>query len=392
MSDYPIPELGDKTPLEVANIPTINRLAREGEVGLVQSIPEGMPAGSDVANLSMMGFDPRQCYTGRSPLEAVSMGIELGPNDVTYRCNLVTLEDTADIHDAVILDHSSGEITTEEAHALVQSLIETLDWQGAELHSGVSYRHCLVLRDGQTGAECTPPHDITGQAVRGRLPGGVNGEQLLAWMDASRAVLKDHPVNVARRAKGLNPANCCWFWGEGTRPKLDSFESMYQTTGGVVSAVDLLKGIGIAAEMEAPEVKGATGTLNTNYAGKVAASLDILKRHDFVYMHFEGPDECGHQGNYEEKIIAIERLDSEVLQPIMQALEDMGEDYRILIAPDHATPIAVKTHTNDPIPYLMYASNEELTPHATAYNEKAAAATGHFVPQASSLMAHLLGK
>lgn len=392
MADYPLAELGQKTPLEAANIPTMDYLAQHGETGLVQTIPEGMPPGSDVANLSIMGYDPTACYTGRSPLEAVSMGIALNKTDVTYRCNLVTVENADNLDDATIIDHSSGDITTEESHQLVDALLQGMDWQGAELYPGVSYRHCLVLRDGKTGAELTPPHDIAGKAVEGHLPAGVNGDQLKKWMQDSHAILDKHPVNEARRARGLNPANCCWFWGEGTRPRLDLFQDVYHVTGGVVSAVDLLKGIGISAGMEAPDVPGATGTLHTNYAGKLAAALDILERNDFVYLHLEGPDECGHQGNTEEKIEAMERIDAQVLKPLMAELDARNWAYHILLAPDHATPIAVRTHTSDPVPFTLYKSDAEALPHATAYNEKSAKETGHFVEAGHLLMGKLLGQ
>lgn len=390
MADYPLENHEGKTPLELAHIPTMDFLAQHGEVGLVQTVPEGMAPGSDVANLSVMGYDPKACYTGRSPLEAVSMGISLGENDVTYRCNLVTLEGEGDLEDMVIIDHSSGEITTEEAHALLASLNEKMIWHGAELYPGVSYRHCLVLREDETGAEHVPPHDITGKKIKDYLPKGRHADQFIQWMKESMAILKDHPVNLARQEKGLNPANCCWFWGGGTRPRLDAFESVYQKTGGVVSAVDLLKGIGLSAEMLAPEVAGATGTLNTNYEGKLNAALDILESEDFVYIHLEGPDECGHQGNVADKVEAIERIDRHILAPLMTALEEKDVSYHLLLVPDHATPIAVRTHTMDPVPYVLYKSDEEMFPHADSYSEKTAKETDQFVAQGHTLMQRLL--
>ncbi len=390
MADYPVPELNNKTPLEVANTPTFDKLAQLGEVGLVQTVPAGMAPGSDVANLAVMGFDAKACYTGRSPLEAVSMGIPLDANDVTYRCNLVTLDDAADINDATILDHSSGEITTEEARILVEDLVKHLDWKGAELHAGVSYRHCLVIRDGKTGAILTPPHDVTGKKIKEHLPQGENADLLKDWMQASRAYLENHPINIARKEKGLNPANCCWFWGEGTRPKLERFEERYHLNGGVVSAVDLLKGIGLSAGLLAPDVEGATGTLNTNYQGKIDAALDILEENDFVYIHFEGPDECGHQGNVQEKILSIERLDELALKPLMKALDERNEMYHILLVPDHATPIVKRTHTSDPIPFVIYRKEKEVGPHAEAYDENHAAATGLKVEEGHQLMSMLL--
>lgn len=390
MADHPQAELDGKTPLQVANIPTFDALAKSGEVGLTYTIPEGMAPGSDVANTAVLGYNPQYNYSGRSPLEAVSMGIELCDDDVTFRCNLVTLTDEENIEDATILDHSSSEITTAEAKELIQALVEEMDWDGADLYPGVSYRHCLVMHHAETGTEFTPPHDITGKAVREFLPKGRYGDKIKHWMSESRKILKNHPVNLKRIEKGLHPANSCWFWGEGTKPALEDFEKVYGKTGGMVSAVDLLKGIGICAGLEAPYIEGATGTLHTNYEGKVAAALDILSRKDFVYIHFEGPDECGHQGNAQEKILSIEWLDEKVLKPIMAELDQRGEDYHILIMPDHATPLEIRTHTGEAIPYLLYKKGEEIGPHADSYDEVAAKATGKIEPHAWDLMGRLL--
>lgn len=390
MAGWSLDELGGKTTLEMAHIPTMDRIAQEGRAGLVTTVPAHMPPGSDVANLSIMGYDPQKAYTGRSPLEAVSMGIAMGPEDVTYRVNLVTIQDGDKLEEATILDHASGDITTPEAHELIKALQDNLDLGDVELYPGVSYRHCLVWREGQTGTDFTPPHDIKGKAVASYLPKGDLGPKFQAWMQASYHILKDHPVNKDREAKGLNPANCAWFWGEGTRPNLDNFEGLYGKTGGVVSAVDLLKGIGIGAGMVAPDVEGATGTLNTNYQGKLDAAMAILEDRDFVYIHLEGPDECGHQGDIEEKIEAISRVDRFMLAPLMEAMEAKGWSYRLLLAPDHATPIAVKTHTHDAIPFVLYDSDHELTPHAEAYSEKACQATALKVEEGYTLMGHLL--
>lgn len=392
MADYPVPALDGKTPLEVANIPTFDWLAQHGETGLVQSIPEGMAPGSDVANLGVMGYDPARYYSGRSPLEAVSLGIELGPNDVAYRCNLITLEGEGALEERIIVDHSSGEITTAEAHELVEALNEALDFDGAELYPGTSYRHCLVIRNGKTGADCTPPHDVVGDKAGLHLPKEQNSELLLRITKESIKVLEDHPINKRRIAEGKNPASCCWFWGEGTRPALTSFEELYHVGGGVISAVDLLKGIALCAGLKAPEVEGATGTLDTNYAGKLDAAMDILDNDDFVYMHFEGPDECGHQANEKDKILAIERLDELVLLPLMKRLKERGWDYNILLMPDHATPIVVRTHTSDPIPYVLYKSTEDIGPHAAAYTEAAAKATGKVMSAAHELIPRLLNQ
>lgn len=390
MADHAQAELGGKTPLEVANIPTFDKLARLGEVGMTYTIPEGMAPGSDVANTAVLGYNPKENYSGRSPLEAVSMGIPLEDTDVTFRCNLVTLTDEAALEDTTILDHSSGEITSEEAKELILALREGLDFGDADLYPGVSYRHCLVFHHAMTGTEFTPPHDITGQPVKGHLPTGRYGEKLTTLMQASRKILANHPVNLRRQEKGLNPANACWFWGEGTKPALGDFKSIYGKTGGVISAVDLLKGIGICAGLEAPHVENATGTLHTNYQGKLEASLAILEKHDFVYIHFEGPDECGHQGNAKEKIQAIEWLDEKCLAPLMQALDDKGEDYNILLMPDHATPLELRTHTAEAIPYILYKKNQTLEHHAEHYDENHAKATGKVEEKAWDLMARLL--
>lgn len=390
MADYPVPVLDGQTPLEKAHIPTLDRLAQEGEVGLTQTIPKGMSPGSDVANLAVFGYDPDVYYSGRSPLEAVSMGIDLALGDVAYRCNLITVEGEGPLAERTIVDHSSGEISTAEAHALIATLQEKLDLQGSELYPGVSYRHCLVLRQGKTGADLTPPHDEVGKKAGGFLPKGENHALLQQLMEASLDILADHPVNQARIAAGKNPANCCWFWGEGTRPALTSFQTLYGKSGGVVSAVDLLKGIGLCAGLEAPEIEGATGTLHTNYEGKLAASLEILEKKDFVYIHLEGPDECGHQGNAADKITAIERLDAQMLKPLLEAMDERQWDYNILVMPDHATPITVRTHTSAPVPYILYKKGKVLLPHAPAYTEALAKATGQHEAKAHQLMARLL--
>lgn len=390
MAGYPLEELGGKTTIQAADCPTMDKIAQRGRAGMVQTVPEGMPPGSDVANLSIMGYDPEVAYTGRSPLEAVSMGIDMGSEDVSYRVNLVTLKNAENLEEATILDHSASEITSPEAHELIKALQEGLELGNAELYPGVSYRHCLVWRDGQMGTEFTPPHDITGKAVAGHLPEGDLGSQFKEWMQASYAILKDHPVNLARMEKGLHPANCAWFWGEGTKPNLDNFAELYGKTGGVISAVDLLKGIGIGSGMIAPDVEGATGTLDTNYQGKLDAALEILEERDFVYIHLEGPDECGHQGDIDAKVESIHRVDDRVLKPLMEAMDKKDWAYRILLVPDHATPIATRTHSSDPIPFALYDSEEELTPHADAYSEEACGATGLIVDPGYKLMAELL--
>lgn len=392
MADYPVPDLDGKTPLEAAHIPTFDKLAQEGDTGLVHTIPEGFPPGSDVANLCVMGYDPVQFYSGRSPLEAVSIGVPLAADDVTYRMNLVTVTEDGAFEDLTMVDHSAGEITTAEADALVQALNEALPLAGNEIYTGTSYRHCLVVHGGQTGADQTPPHDILEQKIGAYLPKGVQADYFNQLMRASMPILKDHPVNRKRMAEGKRPANLAWFWGEGTSPALTPFKELYGKTGGVVSAVDLLKGLGLSAGLTAPEVEGATGTLDTNYEGKLAAALAILKDNDFVYLHFEGPDEAGHHGNPVEKITAIERLDKRVLQPLMAALAEAGEPYHLLLMPDHATPIVERTHTADPIPFTLYRSNQAPTHPAKGYTEKDAQETGWVVPEGHTLMRLLLAE
>ena len=392
MADYPVPDLDGKTPLEAAHIPTFDKLAQEGDTGLVHTIPEGFPPGSDVANLCVMGYDPVQFYSGRSPLEAVSIGVPLAADDVTYRMNLVTVTEDGAFEDLTMVDHSAGEITTAEADALVQALNEALPLAGNEIHTGTSYRHCLVVHGGQTGADQTPPHDILEQKIGAYLPKGVQADYFNQLMRASMPILKDHPVNRKRIAEGKRPANLAWFWGEGTSPALTPFKELYGKSGGVVSAVDLLKGLGLSAGLTAPEVEGATGTLDTNYEGKLAAALAILKDNDFVYLHFEGPDEAGHHGNPVEKITAIERLDKRVLQPLMAALAEAGESYHLLLMPDHATPIVERTHTADPIPFTLYRSNQAPTHPAKGYTEKYAQETGWVVPEGHTLMRLLLAE
>ena len=393
MADRPFAGLDGKTPLEAAYKPNMDRMAREGLCGLTKTVPDGMKPGSDTANLSVLGYDPRTCYTGRSPLEAVSMGIDLLPTDVAYRCNLVTLSDEPDYADKTMVDYSSDEISTEEARELVAYLGNTLfrepEFAGLALYPGISYRHCLVLSNGQTGAELTPPHDFTGKPVAGRLPSGVNGALLLSLMERSYELLKDHPVNLARVAAGKHPANSCWIWGEGTRPALRPFREEYGVSGGVVCAVDLIRGIGICAGMRTAEVEGATGGMVTNYRGKAEAALNLLRDGcDLVYIHIEAPDECGHHGEAQMKIDAIEAIDREVVGFLSDAL--VGEDFAMLITPDHPTPLEVRTHVSDPVPFVIWRSGKTLGPSAARYTEADAAATGFFYEEGPKMMQRLL--
>ena len=340
----------------------------------------------------IMGYDPHDCYTGRSPLEAVSIGIGLADTDVTLRCNLVTLSDEENYEDKTMLDYSAGEISTEEAAELVRFLKENLDGDRLTLYAGVSYRHCLVVKDGKIGHELTPPHDILDKPVRSYLPQGPEGALYLALMERSAQLLRDHPINRARVAAGKNPANSIWLWGEGTRPALENFEKKFGKKGGVISAVDLVKGIGIGAGMRVIDVPGATGNYDTNFAGKADAALDaLLGGLDVVYIHMEAPDECGHQGDTAHKIYSIEQIDEKVVAKLVDGLRKAGEPFRMLICPDHPTPIAVRTHVSDPVPYLLYDSEREHGCGAVAYDEESAKATGIFVGNGYALMPKLLG-
>lgn len=390
MADYPIETLGGRTPLEAADKPHMDAIAQKGTVGMVQTIPTGMPPGSDAANMSVMGFAPARYYSGRSPLEAVSMGIELGADDVTYRTNLVTLSEEADFTARTMLDYSAGEISTAEAKELIEALQPLFAAHGLELYAGISYRHCAVRRSGDTGALLTPPHDISGKPISVHLPKGSYGVELERLLVEASAVLARHPVNLKRIAAGKHPANSVWFWGEGTKPSFSPFESLYGKKGGVVCAVDLIRGLGLCAGMRVSTPPGATGGMVTDYRAKADAALTLLREDcDLVYIHIEAPDECGHQGNARAKVAAIEAIDRDVLGHIMEELNMAGEDYRILLCPDHPTPVAIRTHTGEPIPFVVYDSRkaQEGTPR---YTEEYAKNTGRFLPEGPMLMKQLL--
>lgn len=379
MADWPVEELGGRTPLEAAHHPMMDQLASDGEFGLVKTVPDGMKPGSDTANLSVFGYDPKRYYSGRSPLEAASLGISLSDSDVTYRCNLVTLSDAADIADTTMLDYSAGEISTEEARELILYLDERLASEGVRLYPGFSYRHCLVLNHAETGAELTPPHDFSGKPAEGKLPQGTNAQLLMRWMTSAFLLLKDHPINVSRIAAGKNPANAIWFWGEGRKPALTPFLKKTGLKGAVISAVDLIQGIGKCAEMEVVKVEGATGTYETNFSGKAAAAIDVLARGaDYVYVHIEAADECGHHGQLKEKIFSIEQIDEKVLKPIYDYLESTGEDYAILVLPDHPTPLKIRTHSAEPVPFALYRKGDAAG-KPLRYTENDAKVTGAYV-------------
>ncbi len=386
MADYPIEKLGNKTPLMVANKPNIDALAQKGEVGLVKTVPEGLKPGSDVANLAVMGYNPKSCYTGRSPLEALSIGIDLKDDDIAIRCNLVTLSDEENYEDKTMVDYSAGEVSTKEAKELIEYLEEKLGTDTLAFYAGVSYRHCLVKHHAKVGTQFTPPHDISGRKVTEYLPKELYGKEMLALMKKSYDLLKDHPINKARIAAGKNPANSIWLWGEGTKPQLQSFESKFGIKGSVISAVDLLKGIGIGAKMEVIEVEGACGTYETNFLGKAKAAIDSLKRNDYVYIHMEAPDECGHQGDIEHKILSIEKIDSIVVKYIVDELRKGDEPFSILVAPDHPTPIALRTHVSDPVPYIIYRSNDEKKNSVQTYNEETAKVSGIYFASGEDLI------
>lgn len=378
MADYPIDELGGKTPLEVADKPNIDALCAKGELGLVKTVPAGMKPGSDVANLAVMGYSPARYYSGRSPLEALSIGIDLKDTDVAIRCNLVTLSDDEPYENKTMLDYSAGEISTAEAKELIDFIESRLGNDKLHFYSGVSYRHCLVRHDSTLGTEYTPPHDISDKRITDYLPKALYGEEMLALMKKSYDLLKDHPVNVARVKAGKNPANSIWLWGEGTRPALTSFEEKYGKKGAVISAVDLIKGIGIGAKMQVIEVEGACGTYETNFAGKAESAVKALLEDgcDYVYVHMEAPDECGHQGDLRHKILSIELIDHVVVQYIVDNLRRAEVDFSILVAPDHPTPIKLKTHTSDAVPYVLYRSYDEKDNAFKSMTEKNAKDSG----------------
>ncbi|MEH2955682.1 cofactor-independent phosphoglycerate mutase [Candidatus Merdisoma sp. JLR.KK011] len=387
MADEPIEELGGKTPLEYARTPVMDDLAGRSEVGLACTIPQGMKPGSDTANLAVLGCNPRQYYTGRSPLEALSIGVDMKEGDIAIRTNLVTLSEEEEAYeDKRILDHSSDEISTEDAAVLLEAVRKELEEDAYHFYVGTSYRHLLIWSKGSV-TELTPPHDVLGQRAGDHLPAE---EKLRAMQKKSYEILSKHPINLERKAKGLNPANSCWFWGAGTRPSLPSFEGKYHKKGAMISAVDLLKGIAVGTGMANIHVEGANGGLHTNYEGKAQAAAAALLKDgfDFVYVHVEAPDEMGHQGSVEKKVQAIEYLDERVIRPIREALDKAKEPYRLLVLPDHPTPIRVRTHTSDPIPYLLYDSEKELR-RIGAYNEREARISGILVEQGYELIQKL---
>ncbi|MEA1962332.1 MAG: cofactor-independent phosphoglycerate mutase [Bacillota bacterium] len=389
MADYKIPLLGNKTPLQYAKTPNMDAIAPHSKVGMVHTIPEGYPPGSDVANMSVMGYAPQNYYTGRSPLEAVSLGVDLGSADLALRCNLVTLSEEKDYSEKTMLDYSAGEISTEESAQLVAALQAELNSNLFAFHPGISYRHLTVWKDamGKTPV-LTPPHDISDRKIKDYLPSGDDANHILDLMQRSEKILRNHPINIAREEKGLHPATSIWLWGEGSRPSLDAFNDKYDLDGAVVCAVDLVRGLGICAGLTPVSVEGGTGAVKTNFAGKAKAAIDQLKQgKDFVYLHIESPDEAGHQGEPQTKVWSIEQIDQEVLGYILTEMASF-DDFRLMILPDHPTPLSLKTHTSEPVPFMIYDKNHpEEGP--TQYNEETAA-NGPFISSGPELLRKFL--
>lgn len=387
MADKPIDELDGKTPLEYAKTPMMDALASMGELGMVHTVPTGMKPGSDTANLSVLGYNPKKYYSGRSPLEALSIGVPMKDTDIALRCNIVTLsEEEENYEDKRIIDHSSDEISTEDAAILLEAVRKELETDIYKFYVGTSYRHLLIWDKGEV-VELVQPHDVLGQTIGDKLP---ENKDLREMMKKSYEILANHPINIERKKKGLNPANSCWFWGAGTKPALSSFEDKTKKKGAMISAVDLLKGIAVGASMKVITVEGANGGLHTNYEGKAEAAVKVLTEdgYDFVYVHVEAPDEMGHQGSMDKKVKAIENLDEHVIKPIVQGMNDAGEDYRLVILPDHPTPICIRTHTGDDVPYLLFDSKKKEE-HTWKYNEREATQTGKYIEEGHKLIDYL---
>ena len=393
MADEPNEALGGVTPMEKADKPCMDSLAAKAEVGMVKTVAEGLKPGSDVANLSVLGYEPAVCYSGRSPLEAVSIGIDLSETDVTLRCNLVTLSDEPEYSDKTMVDYCGGDISTPEAKELIDYIQKNLGDDTFSFYPGVSYRHCLVWKNGNPHpGELTPPHDISNRVIKDYIPKGDDTAKLYDLMKKSYDLLKDHPINKKRVAEGKRPANSIWLWGEGTKPKLDTFFKKFGKKGSMISAVDLLKGIAICAGMNSVDVDGATGYIDTNFDGKCQAAINEFKNgSDLVYIHVEAPDECGHRGEAENKVKAIEMIDKHILGPVTEFLKSY-DDFAVLVCPDHPTPLAIKTHTSNPVPYLIYYSKNPVDSKVTCFCEKQAKETGNYIAKGFTMMNHFLSK
>lgn len=391
MADEPIAELGGLTPMEKANKPEMDSLVKEAFVGTVSNVPKGMVPESDTANLAILSYDPKVYSKGRSPLEAVSMGIEMKPEDTAFRCNVVTLSDNGeDYDDKIILDHSADEISTPEADLLIKALEEKLGNETRRFYTGISYRHCLIIKNGNDRYDFTRPHDILGKRIGDYLPKKENGgEEFYRLMHDSFEILNHHPVNEERRRRGLHPANSAWLWSPGKKPQLPSFYEKWHLNGAVISAVDLIKGIGLCAGMRSIDVPGATGNVHTNYKGKADAAIKAFEEGtDLVYVHVEAPDECGHRAELDNKILSIEKIDSEILSPVVAYLRNRKEDFRVMVLPDHPTPIRLRTHTINPVPFFIYASDLRFSGCQT-FSEKSAAACRNYLPEGHRLMEFL---
>lgn len=391
MADEPIESLGNKTILQAADTPFLDMLSKKSEIGMVHTVPDGMAPGSDTANLSVLGYDPKIYYSGRSPLEALSIGVPMTDTDIALRCNIVTIseEEGVPYEEQTIIDHSSSEISTEDCRILLEAVRKELENDIFKFYLGTSYRHCTIWHNGSV-VKLTPPHDVLGQKVGPNLP---ETESLREMMKKSYEILKNHPLNIERKKKGLNPANSCWFWGAGTKPALSSFEEKTGKKGVMISAVDLLKGIAVGAGMDNIIVPGADGTLHTNYEGKANAAIKALTEdgYDFAYIHVEAPDEMGHQGSVERKIKAVENLDGRVIKTVVEGLKKSGEPFRVIVTPDHPTPIRLRTHVAKPVPYLLYDSTEELD-RTWNYNEAEAEASKNYVANGHQLIDKLFEK
>lgn len=392
MADYKVEELGGKTPLECAVKPNMDYMAKKGETGHVKNVPETLSPGSDVANLAAMGYDPLKYYSGRSPLEAVSVGVDMKDTDIIFRCNLVTLSEEEPYENKTVIDHSSDEITTEEARILIEAVNEAFANDKFSFYPGVSYRHIMVWDKGPYSFTLTPPHDILEQKVANYIPKGEGSELIYDMMVRSYEILNTHPINEDRARRGLKKANSIWIWGEGKKPLLSDFREKYGIGGTVISAVDLIKGIGLCAGMDVVEVEGATGNYKTNYKGKADAALEALRNgSDYVYIHLEGPDECGHRHEIENKVKSIELIDEKVIGYIREKLENEGIEYRMLVLPDHPTPLSLRTHTRDSVPYIIYDSTLLTEGTALAYTEDEAKKSGIVIEQGCKLMEKFVG-
>ena len=390
MADVPNDLLGGKTPMQKANKPMMDKLCKTAKIGMCKTVAEGLKPGSDVANLSVLGYDAKTCYSGRSPLEAANLGIDLNDDEIAMRCNLVTLSDAENYEDRVMVDYCGGDISTEEADELIKALQKEFGDENNCFYTGVQYRHCLVSKLGGLGLNFTPPHDISDKVIGEYLSKEEKAQSFIELMKKSVDVLQNHPVNLKRVAEGKRPANSAWFWGEGKKPQLPFFKDMFGISGAVVSAVDLIRGIGKLSKMEVAEIDGVTGYIDTDFDKKANTAKDLLTRNDFVFVHLEAPDECGHRGEAENKVKAIELIDEKILTPLYEELKKYS-DFRILVMPDHPTPLTIKTHTSDPVPFMIFDSNKDYQ-GAETFTEENAKKSGLYIDKSVDLMPMFLKK